>query len=270
MTTNVNATGAAGLTAERQAQRQALTEAVRAEFHHELGLPYGSHPKQILDVYRPKQTGVAPVFVFLHGGGFRNGSPGPMGFVGQSILEHGGMFVSMGYRLVPDARYPDSCDDVEHGLRWITQQIADRGGDPSRIYLSGHSAGATLAAAVALRPWSAEPGLPSDLIEGLALFSGFYDRPVPDPETENPESRRYVQFLTENIERIPPQTVIVSTDNDFPMAPENAEALYQALQKRSASVDKFVERDADHFAAVQGLASGDAVFEAVRGMMRLD
>jgi acetyl esterase/lipase len=270
MTTNVNPTGAAALTADRQAQRQALTDAVRAEFRHELGLPYGSHPKQIVDVYRPKQTGPAPVLVFVHGGGFRNGSPGPMGFIGKQVLAHGGVFISMGYRLVPDARYPESCDDIEHGLRWITEQIATRGGDPNRVYLSGHSAGATLAAAVALRPWSAEPSLPNDLVKGLVLFSGFYERPHPDPETENTESKRYVQFLTENIERIPPQTVIVSTDNDFPMAPENAEALNQALKTRAASVEKFVERDADHFAAVQGLVSGDAVFESVRRMMQLD
>src|SRR6516162_9098930 len=122
MTTDINRTGPAGLTSDRQAQRQSLTDSVRAEFRHELSIAYGSHPKQVLDIYYPKQASTnAPVFVFLHGGGFRNGAPGPMGFVGRHILAHGGIFISMGYRLVPDARYPESCDDVEHGLRWVTE-----------------------------------------------------------------------------------------------------------------------------------------------------
>jgi acetyl esterase/lipase len=205
----------------------------------------------------------------MHGGGFRQGSPGPQGFVGRSVLEHGGIFISLGYRLIPEAKYPDSCDDVEQGLRWVADHITELGGDPARISLSGHSAGASLAAAVALRPWSAEPGLPPDLIKGLVVFSGFYDRDEADPETHNPAAKRYVQRLTESIDRIPPLTIVVSTDNDFPQAPENAAALTLALQARNASVEKFVEVDADHFAATQGLASGTEVFGAVRKMMGL-
>jgi arylformamidase len=271
MTTDTNrpSPAAVALSEERQTQRRALTEAVRSEFRHDLNVPYGSHPKQVLDIYYPKTGTAVPVLVFLHGGGFRGGAPGPLGFVGGKVLAHGGMFVSMGYRLIPDANYPDSCDDVELGLSWLRQNIAARGGDPNRIYLSGHSAGASLAAAVALRPFSAAPELPADLIKGLAVFSGFYDREEPSDD-HNTKSPRYVQKLTGAIDRIPPQTIAVSADNDFATAPENADALVQAVKSKGGSADRFVEPNADHFGAINGMTDeASPVFQAVRRMMQL-
>jgi acetyl esterase/lipase len=275
MTTDTNRPGpaAAALTEERQAQRRQLTEAVRANYRHELSIPYGSHPKQVLDIYYPNavNTGNAvPVLVFLHGGGFRGGAPGPMGFVGKNVLGHGAMFISMGYRLIPDAPFPDSCDDVELGLHWLRENVAQRGGDPDRIYLSGHSAGASLAASVALRPFAADPDLPEDLIKGLLVFSGFYDREQP-AEDHNTASPRYIQQLTKSIERVPAMTIAVSADSDFPTAPENADALVAAIKARGGAAERFTQPNADHFAAINGMTEeASPVFQAVRKMMQLD
>jgi len=257
---------------ERAAQKRVRTEAMRAEYRHELDVPYGTHSKQVLDIYHPKQATSAPVLVFLHGGGFRNGAPGAEGYVGRGVLEHGGMFVAMGYRLLPDAPYPDSCDDVELGLRWLTEHIAAHGGDPARIFLSGTSAGASLAAAVALRPWAAEPALPGDVVQGLVLFSGRYDRTEEDIKFDNSAAARYVQHLSRSIERTPPHTVVVTTveESAFPDVPDNAAAITAAIKAHGGSVERLVQAYADHFSSSRSLAEGSgAIFEAVRRMMQL-
>ncbi|HET7201440.1 MAG TPA: carboxylesterase family protein, partial [Burkholderiales bacterium] len=160
----------------------------------------------------------------------------------------------------------------ELGLRWLREHIGEHGGDPARIYLSGTSAGASLAAAVTLRQWVAEPGLPEDLVKGLVLFSGRYDRTNEDRENDRAAATRYVQNLTSEIERTPPHTIVVNTDDEsaFPDVPENAGRITAAIQARGGSVERLVQPQADHFSSSRSLAEGNgAVFEAIRKMMQL-
>jgi arylformamidase len=270
MTTDTNRAATPALTPEqRNAIKRERTQAVRDQFQHELNVAYGPDPKQVLDIYHPAQAGPAPVLVFLHGGGFRNGAPANEGYLGGPILARGAIYVAMGYRLLPDARHADSYDDVERGLLWLHEHIAEHGGDPSRIFLSGTSAGAILVAGIALRPWAAQPGLPDDLIKGLVLFSGFYDldHHVPDGEVDLSRYR-----LVHNIARTPPHIIVSNTvdESAFPDAPAQAEALVAALKAKGASVERFVQPEADHFTSPRSLADGSgAVFEAVTRMMRL-
>jgi arylformamidase len=249
----------------RRAAQRAASDALRAEFRHDRDVAYGDHPKQVMDMYYPTAvTTAAPVLVFLHGGGFRAGSPSLNGYQGRPYLERGSLFVSMGYRLTPEMRFPDTCADVEQGLRWLVEHVAKRGGDPSRIYVSGHSAGAMLAASVGLRSW------PLDVVQGLVLISGMYDVSHHSTEMVNPDSPRYVANLANAIERIPPHTILVAGDNDLPAVLPDAHALVAAIQSRGGSVEMFVEPDADHFAANRGFISSDGqVFQATSRMMRL-
>src|ERR1700716_333373 len=104
----------------RRAAQRAASDALRDEFRHDRDVAYGDHPKQVMDVYYPTAVATAaPVLVFLHGGGFRAGAPSFNGHQGRPYLEHGSLFVSMGYRLTPEMRFPDTCADVEQGLRWL-------------------------------------------------------------------------------------------------------------------------------------------------------
>jgi arylformamidase len=245
----------------RRAEQRASTEALRAEFRHDLNVAYGAHPAQILDIYYPRTpTAQAPTLVFLHGGGFRRGAPGFNGYHGRPYLERGSRFVSMGYRLAPDARFPDTLEDVEQGLIWLSQHVER----PDAIYLSGHSAGAMLAAWLALRTSSAPTP------QGLVLISGMYDITGHSEEIINRASPRYAPTLYDAIERTPKHTVIVAGDNDLPAVLPDAKSLLAALQSRGASVEFHLEPDADHFQANRSfITPASKVAEAVCQMMSL-
>jgi arylformamidase len=212
----------------------------------------------------------APVLVFLHGGGFRGGEPSFNGYQGRVYLEAGSVFVSMGYRLTPEVRFPDTCEDVELGLVWLYEHIAERGGDPGRIYLAGHSAGAMLAAAVGLRELPAELHLPAELIKGLVLISGMYNVEHHSDAIINRDSRRYVAELSMAIERVPAHTMLVGGDQDFPAVLPDARALQAAIQAHGGSAELFVEPQADHFAANRGfITPGSPVSRAASAMLDL-
>jgi arylformamidase len=269
----------------RRAAAVVGTEALRARFRHELGVAYGERPRQVMDLYYPTQANAergadasaqaaaAPVLVFLHGGGFRLGEPGRDGYHGLPVLERGGVFVSMGYRLAPEVRFPDTCGDVEQGLRWLREHLGERGADPDRIYLSGHSAGAMLAAGVGLRTWPAGTELPADLVKGLVLISGMYDLArelEQQPDIVNGASSRYVPSLLDAIDHVPDHTIVVVGEEDFPRARHDAPSLVEALRSREGSVELFVEPGADHFAANRSFVEpGGAVSEATARMMGL-
>lgn len=249
----------------RRVENDRATEQLRADFAHELGVSFGPHPAQRFDCYLPAGEPLGAVMVFLHGGGFRLGSPGPVAHYGRPILEHGGIFISLGYRLVPDLLFPDQVEDVELGLALAREFVADHGGDPYQLYLSGHSAGATLAAFASLRPRTPE----TEALNGLVLVSGRYERDL-DRGIDNPQSRYFVSDLTTEIDQVPPHTIVVCGDRDLPHCLPQAKAITAAIEADEGSVEFFIEPDADHFQAIRGFATDDTpVSRAVLLMMGL-
>lgn len=250
----------------RRAEAQARTDAMQRDFAHE-HVSFGAHEKQSLDVYYPSVAPSGPVLAFVHGGGFRVGDAASVGYHGRPYLEQGAIFASLGYRLAPETKFPDCGDDIEMGLQWLHDNVASHGGDPERIYLSGHSAGAMVAAFVAMRP---RLQTPPDLVKGLVLISGMYDFSSHPEDIVNRSSKRYAPVLTEAIERAPDHTIIVAGDSDMPQVMPAMKAMEGALRSRGASVETFVEPDADHFQANRSfIASDGAVFKATRQMMKL-
>ncbi len=243
------------------------TASVRAAYPNVLGIPYGPAPRQTFDLYLPGREPTGPTIVFLHGGGFRVGEPGTVGGHGLPYLQAGAIFVAMGYRLTPDARFPESAADVERGLVAVRDKIGSSGGDHERIYLSGHSAGAMLAAQVGMRP---SPDLDPNLVKGLVLISGMYDFSQQPEEIVDRSSTRYVPDLCTGIERLPHHTITVAGERDFPSAQLDAVRMAEAIDARGGSVQHFVEPGADHFAANRSfVTAGAPVAEATKAMMGL-
>lgn len=121
-------------------------------------LPYGSAPRQVLDVYsRPAWAGQArDVLVFFHGGAFIRGSKSANGAVYDNVAywfaRQGCVALNVEYRLAPEAAYPGGAEDVVAAVRWVQQHVAGYGGDPARIFLMGHSAGGAHVASALFDP----------------------------------------------------------------------------------------------------------------------
>ena len=134
-----------------------------------------------------------PVLLFFHGGYWVIGHKDLMGFMAPAITITPALLVPVGYRLAPGAKYPDQVNDCRAALRWVHDNIAGYGGDPSQIYVSGHSAGGHLAALITLqRDRLAVAGLPADVIKGCFPVSGVFD------VTETPPDRREAFLRTDD------------------------------------------------------------------------
>lgn len=110
-------------------------------------LAYGKHPRQLLDVYQPEGKTQVPVLVYVHGGGYNSGARDVGGGVYGNVLTYfarnGMLGINAEYRLAPDSPWPAGGEDVRGVVQWLREKAAVYGGDPNRIFLMGHSAGAT-------------------------------------------------------------------------------------------------------------------------------
>jgi acetyl esterase/lipase len=125
-----------------------------------------------LDVYVPRSLSSksTPVVVFIHGGSWDSGSKNIYAFVGRRLANLGVVAVLVNYRLAPAVEVPDMVVDCAQALRWTTQHIAEYGGDPNQIFVMGHSAGAGLAALLAVDShYFTQLGLSQNPIKGAIL-----------------------------------------------------------------------------------------------------
>ncbi|MGL4974412.1 MAG: alpha/beta hydrolase, partial [Bosea sp. (in: a-proteobacteria)] len=141
------------------------------------GAAFGSHPRQRLDVYAPiAARGPLPVIFFIYGGSWNSGRRDDYGFVGQALASRGYVVVIADYRLVPEVLFPTFLDDGALALRWVQDNIAASGGDPRRIGLAGHSAGAYNALMLALdQRYLRRAGFETARIRAVAGLAGPYD-----------------------------------------------------------------------------------------------
>lgn len=105
---------------------------------------YGSDPRQRIDVYRPRRASAKPmpVIIFFYGGSWSSGSKSGYAFVGRALAARGFVVAIPDYRLVPNVRYPAFVEDGADAIRWVTRSASRLGGDPDRLVIAGHSAGA--------------------------------------------------------------------------------------------------------------------------------
>lgn len=107
-----------------------------------------AHERQVLDIYTPKGAKNAPVVFWIHGGGWQTGDKASVQVKPQAFMDRGYVFVSTNYRLWPNVDMETLISDIAKSIRWVHDHIAEHGGDPKRIMVMGHSAGAQLAAIV--------------------------------------------------------------------------------------------------------------------------
>jgi acetyl esterase/lipase len=133
-----------------------------------INLPYGSAPKQVLDVVSSGKCKNSPVIVFAHGGSWRWGQKDYHRTIGQQFAKSGIVFTTIDYRLYPDVRFPSFPQDVALSVQWVRENISKYGGDRNKIFLMGHSAGAHSVSLVGLdSTYLQELGGDLDWIKGV-------------------------------------------------------------------------------------------------------
>ncbi|MDB5615368.1 MAG: hypothetical protein JWQ22_3021 [Devosia sp.] len=206
-------------------------------------VPYGRAARQKLDIYAPRKTkGPLPVVFFIYGGSWMDGSRHQYDFVGRALAALGYVTVIADYRLVPEVEYPGFLDDGAAAFGWVVEHIAEYGGDPSRMALMGHSAGAYNAMMLGLNSqYLAQLGLHNRLrcIVGL---SGPYDFfPFDGPITLRTFGAVREPLATQPINHITgavPPVFLGSGDKDTLVYPRNSVALAKKLRGAGVTVVK--------------------------------
>ncbi|MCO6454873.1 MAG: alpha/beta hydrolase [Pirellulaceae bacterium] len=145
-------------------------------------VPYAdpAHERQVLDIHAPDGARNLPVVFWIHGGGWQTGDKTDVQIKPRWFAEQGFVFVSTNYRLLPHVEMDELIRDVARSLGWVHKHIESHGGDPARIFVMGHSAGAQLAALICIddRYLKAE-GVPFSALRGCVPVDGdTYDLPA--------------------------------------------------------------------------------------------
>jgi acetyl esterase/lipase len=171
-----------------------LSEARAGDVKRDIPYANPGHKRQVLDVYSPKKAKDLPVVFWIHGGGWQTGDKANVQLKPKVFVEKGCVFVSTNYRLLPSVDMATIVRDVAKSIRWVHDHVSEYGGDPKRLFVMGHSAGAQLAALVCTdeRYLKAE-GLSLAIVKGCVPVDGdTFDVPA---IIETAETRRRVHGL---------------------------------------------------------------------------
>ena len=138
------------------------------------------HERHVLDIYSPPNAKNAPVVFWIHGGGWQGGDKTDVKLKPQWFMDRGFVFVSTNYRLLPEVDMGTLIRDVAKAFGWMEKHIAEHGGDPKRVIVGGHSAGAQLAAIICTdERYLKEQGVGFEVLKGCVPVDGdTYDVPA--------------------------------------------------------------------------------------------
>lgn len=221
---------------------------------------YAEGERHGVDVYAPRGASRLPVVVFFYGGGWEEGERALYRFVGAALASRGIVTVIPDYRVYPGVRFPGFLEDAAQAVAWTRRHVHEFGGDPARIVLLGHSAGAHIAAMLAFDPqWLAGVGLDARRdLTGMAGLAGPYDflplrsptlMEIFGPEPERPRSQP-INFVTGA--EVP--VFLASARADRAVDPGNSARLAaRILQQGGRAQTRFYER-LDHRSIIGALS----------------
>ena len=225
------------------------------------GLAYGPDPRHKLDVYVPQGlNGPAPVLLFFYGGAWSSGDRSQYLAFGQSFASKGIVTVVADYRLYPQVKYPAFAQDAARALAWVHAHAREHGGDPARIFVSGHSAGAYNAVMLASEPKFIESvGGRLDWIRGVIGIAGPYDfLPLTDPD--------YIDMFhgANNQDAMPvnhvdgkrPPMLLATGSDDGTVLPRNSDRMAAKLKAHGNSAEVIKYPGVGHVGIILSLAPG--------------
>ncbi len=215
---------------------------------------FGLDPHQGLLLF-PAAKPDGRVLIFWFGGGWTNGYKESMAFYSKAFVDRGISFITAGYRLAPQTVFPGGWSDAAMALAWTFNNIERYGGDPSQIFVSGHSAGGHYSSLLAVRrDWQKSYNLPQEVVRGALPISGTYEFGRASglsmrPRFLGPEHlQNEVHASPMNYLHIaPPPMLVTHGENDFPHLIRQAKRFSKALKSANGDVETLVIPDQDHF-----------------------
>jgi arylformamidase len=235
---------------------------------------YGSSEAELVDIFSPAEARDAPVLVFIHGGAWTRNSRHDVSYRASTLVERGAVYLAPDFGSLKTARLAELVENCRRVLAWVAGNAASFGGDPDRIFLSGHSAGAHLAACALVTDWSAR-GVPADAVRGAMLISGMYDLyPVMLSSRSN-----YLKTTAEEEAAFSPMRhlhwiacpiAIVSADQDSPEFKRQSAVFADALTGMGRLASRTELFNTNHFQELKQLGhAGSALSQVLFSLMGL-
>jgi arylformamidase len=237
------------------------SEGVRAR----LGAPqrhaYGATPIEGLDIYTTKRPN-APINIFIHGGAWRVGLAKEYAFAAELFVHAGAHLVLPDHVWVQDAggNLIPLAEQVRRAVAWVYRNAHSFGGNPNRIYVSGHSSGAHLAGVVLTTDWPKDFNLPADIIKGGLCCSGMFDlKPV-----RLSARSRYVKFTDEteqalssqrHLDKLHAPVIVAYGTLETPEFQRQSRDFTAAVKAAGKRVELLVGEGYNHFEILETLAS---------------
>lgn len=214
-------------------------------------IPYGPDDTEKLDLFLPDDPAGAPVEMYIHGGFWRSREKGDFSYIAGPVADAGGIAAVVDYALCPAVTLDEIVRQMRACVVWLHEHIAEYGGDPDRIHVTGHSAGGHLAAMLLATDWTAH-GVPADVLKSVLPISGVFEI-APVVHTSVQEA---VRLTPETVERNspaflpagsrPPVAVTVGTSESEEFR-RQSQAYADALRKQGVPVEHFEMPGQNHF-----------------------
>jgi len=224
--------------------------------------PGADAKKHRLDVYAPEGVKNAPVLVMVHGGAWQHGGKIYNLLAGPAFAEHGIVAVSVNYRLSPGTKHPAQIRDVARAFDWVRKHVAEYGGDPRNVFLTGHSAGGHLVALLAVnRKYLKEVGRTPDEIVGVIPISGLYRVGATSfifKNTFDPDKASLIDASPEfHVGDKQPPFLIIYAQHDLPLLDIQAIGMERALLAHRSPVELMRADDRNHLTILLKMAAED-------------
>jgi acetyl esterase/lipase len=223
-------------------------------------IPYAPGPSHTLDIYRPDAfAGALPIAVFFYGGAWQTGSKNDYLFVAAELARRGILVVVPDYRKYPPDGYPAFLDDGAAAVAYVRRVAPSWGGDPNRIFLVGHSAGAYIAAMLALDPaYLSAAGDSRDRLAGIVGIAGPYDfLPITGPDVQAVFGAYRSSPATQPINWVDgrnPPMLLLAGSADTTVEPRNTTALADRIRAAGGPVTEKIYPDTGHIGIITGFA----------------
>ncbi len=242
-------------------KRAAQSLAVRQRAKSWLNVSYGRSPREILDIYAAEKAD-GPVLVYIHGGYWRSGSKEDNANFVPAFTRRGATVALVEYDLCPQVTVTEIVRQTRAAIAWVYQNIGRYGGDPAKIYVSGHSAGGHLTAMALANDWEKE-GMPKEFIRGAVAMSGVHDLDMVMHISANEEIRLTPEIAKENSPMLhPPRTgcpLLVAVGAAEPIGwKQMSRDYFESCRRRGLKLDYLEVPGANHYTMSEHLGDPDS------------